>query len=323
MSATDQIDESDREAALAGLTPEERAAVEAEDDLSPEEIAKQQAAEDKAAGITHADDDDEGGSLAAAPIEGKDAPNTAVTLEDDEGDEGAALEANVKPVAAEPREFSVSLRGNLPENFAERQADLDSQQSDLMNRFKGGDVDADEFVAETNRINAERAEWNAQRVKAEVMNEITEQTAQQKWQWHVDRYIARASKDDGVDYRAGSISEDFDQFVRALASKPENQDKDYDWFLSEAHKRVKVLHGIKGKTDDALANNGKPAGSEKTSRKPPVASIPSTLANVPGGDGPGDVADEFSHIDKLTGLDYERALMKMSPEQRDRYMAAA
>jgi hypothetical protein len=31
------------------------------------------------------------------------------------------------------------------------------------------------------------------------------------------------------------------------------------------------------------------------------------------------VSDEFAELDKLTGLDYERALAGMSEEKRDRY----
>lgn len=44
------------------------------------------------------------------------------------------------------------------------------------------------------------------------------------------------------------------------------------------------------------------------------------LADVPGGAGEADpVSDEFAELDKLTGLDYERALAGMSEEKRDRY----
>ena len=43
-------------------------------------------------------------------------------------------------------------------------------------------------------------------------------------------------------------------------------------------------------------------------------------ADVPGGAGDSDpVSDEFAELDKLTGLDYERALAGMSEEKRERY----
>ncbi|MGY8590917.1 hypothetical protein QRO08_10050 [Paracidovorax citrulli] len=44
------------------------------------------------------------------------------------------------------------------------------------------------------------------------------------------------------------------------------------------------------------------------------------LADLPGGGGDADpVGDEFAELDKLTGLDYERELGRLSSEKRERY----
>lgn len=212
------------------------------------------------------------------------------------------------------REFSVALKGSLPEGFEETQNRIAGELAGLTAKFRDGEIDVDAFVVENDRLTQERAALYAQQVKAEVMNEITEQTSQQKWQWHVDRYLDKAQREDGVDYRAGEQGADFDRFVRILAEKPENGDKDFDWFLSEAHKRVKVLHGIETK---AAAPEQKPA-----SRKPETATMPKTLASVPGGDSAADVAGEYASLDKLEGLELEDALHKMSPAQRERWLRA-
>ena len=104
--------------------------------------------------------------------------------------------------------------------------------------------------------------------------------------------------------------------VRSLARDPKHQDKPPEWFLTEGHKRVKALHGIDAKpAPPAIAD-------PKASRKPPIDAAPKTLAQVPGSDGPGDVdGNEFSDVDRLTGHAQEGAIRKMSPAQRERYMA--
>jgi len=60
----------------------------------------------------------------------------------------------------------------------------------------------------------------------------------------------------------------------------------------------------------------------KASRKSPIDAAPKTLAQVPGGNGPGDVdGNEFSDVDRLTGDAQEAAIAKMTPAQRERYMS--
>ncbi len=39
---------------------------------------------------------------------------------------------------------------------------------------------------------------------------------------------------------------DLDMFVKSLANDAKNGDKPAEWFLVEAHKRVKALHGLLG-----------------------------------------------------------------------------
>ena len=55
-------------------------------------------------------------------------------------------------------------------------------------------------------------------------------------------------------------------------------------------------------------------------RKPPVDAAPKTLAQVPGSDGPGDVGSEFADIEALDGMEYEDAIARMSPAQREKFL---
>jgi hypothetical protein len=147
---------------------------------------------------------------------------------------------------------------------------------------------------------------------------MTTQTAQSQWQTEINKAIARAAKEDGIDYRTDQAkANDWDQFVRILAARPEHSDKPMDWFLAEAHKRVMALHGVaKGPATPA-----DPVADAKNKRKPPIGAVPKTLAQVPGSDGPGDVASEFADVDSLDGWELEQAIARMSPAQRAKYLA--
>jgi hypothetical protein len=56
---------------------------------------------------------------------------------------------------------------------------------------------------------------------------------------------------------------------------------------------------------------------------PPADAAPRTLADVPGGDGPGDVGGEFADVLALDGEAYEHAIARMSPAQRDKFLRSA
>jgi len=174
-------------------------------------------------------------------------------------------------------------------------------------------------VVENRKLSNERRELDTLRTKAEIAREMGAQTAEQEWNFTVTNFMRKVKRDEGIDYATDEAKgSDLDAFVRALANNPANADKDYEWFLSEAHKRIKVLHGV------VATKKEEPAPKAVTTRKPPTDKLPATLAQVPGGDGPGDISgDEFSELDALDGLEYERALASMSKEKRDRYLKAA
>ena len=107
-------------------------------------------------------------------------------------------------------------------------------------------------------------------------------------------------------------------FVKALANDEKTSDKPMDWFLSEAHKRVQALHGVApapAKVDPPKD----PLAEAREKRKPNLGATPATLAHVPGGDGPGDVAGEFAHLDALEGDALESAIARMTPAQREKF----
>ena len=145
---------------------------------------------------------------------------------------------------------------------------------------------------------------------------MREQSAQEAWTGTINGFMDDAAKNGEmgmVDYRKDEAKQrDLDAMVRALAAAPGNENKPMRWFLEEGHRRVVALHGI--------ATTKKPADLH---RRPDASAVVTSLADVPGGAGDADpVSDEFAELDKLEGLDYERALGRLSEDKRAQYLRA-
>jgi hypothetical protein len=291
---------------LSTLTPEEVAAI--KEEPSAEEVAAIAAiangAED---GPDDDDDEDDGTETAAATTEPAAAAAKDTPLEPD-----TAPAPEPEPETAE---FRPRYEAKLPDDFATQEAAIKEQADALVAKFKGGDIDFDQYQIEAAALAKSERALDEIRFKASLSQEMTAQTAEQQWAFTVQRFMSATAKaEGGIDYaKDAEKNADLDLFVKALARDEKNSDKPAEWFLHEAHKRVQAMHGITTKPT--------PPAPPAASRKPPLSAAPKTLAQVPGGDGPGDVdGNEFADIDRLTGEAQEAAIAKMTPSQRERYM---
>lgn len=313
MSAETDLDEA-RKLAMAQLSDEERAALE-EDEISPEERAALTAiAGDTGEDADDEDDDDE--AVIDTKADGKgDKPGAKAA--DAELPDGDGVDDDAPPP------FKPHFKVEVPADLDEQLATLAAKEIELAAQMKDGDIDMSEFLAQQRTVAKEIAKLESTRDRAATFEEMNAQAAAQEWNWTVAQFLRKVKKNEGIDYTPESVmGGDFDTFVKAIAARPENADKDFAFFLTEAHKRVKALHGIAvadSKPEPKLRPGDKPAA-----RKPGVKNLPADLANVPGGDGPGDVGDdEYAALDKLEGLEYETALAAMPKAARERYLQAA
>lgn len=289
--------------ALATLTPEERAAIE-DSEFSTEEKAALQR-------IAGNDDDDEGDEN-AAPVEGAAAAKPAATPAPAPAAE--AGEGSPAPTPAPVADMVPRYDARLPADYDAQIQSLRDKDAELRQRFKDGDIDIEERDAGLAALTQEREKLIVARTKAEISQEMQQQTAEQQWMATVNRFIATTADNGGIDYRTDEAkAADLDSFVKTLANNPANAQRSMEWFLTEAHRRVQALHGTpeparKRSADDAIK-----------ARKPSVDAMPKTLAQVPGGEGPGDVAGEFADLDSLSGDEMEAAIARMTPAQRERY----
>lgn len=304
---------------LSTMTDEERAAI--LEQPTAEEIAAIAAiasgAEDGPDGDDDEDDEDDEDDGATDPAATAADPAAAAAS----ASAPAAKETPPEPETApesEPAAFQPTYQAKLPDDFAEKEAGIKEQSAALVAKFKGGDIDFDQYQIEAAELSKSERALDEIRFKASLSQEMTAQTAEQQWAFTVQRFMSATAKSEGgIDYAKDTEKNaDLDLFVKALARDEKNADKPAEWFLNEAHRRVQAMHGIAAKPDV------KPPTPPATSRKPPLAAAPKTLAQVPGGDGPGDVdGNEFSDVDRLTGDAQEAAIAKMTPSQRERYMS--
>jgi len=295
--------------ALANLTPEEREAIQGSEHSEADLEALKKVAGDDASDITSNDD------------EGDD--------DDDDADDDAPAESSQPEPKPEPKpepeeEPNSAKADNAPRYDAKLPSDYDDQikslkhrDAELRQRFKDGDIDIDERDAGLAELTEQREQLLVLRAKAEISQEMTQQSAAQTWQATVNKALTGFAQPEngGIDYRKDTAkAEDLDTFVKMLANKQENSDKPMEWFLQEAHKRVQALYGV------AQAPRRETVADAMAKRKPPIDAAPKTLAQVPGSDGPGDVGGEFADIEALEGMEYEDAIARMSPAQREKFL---
>lgn len=282
------------------LTPEERAAI-GGDEYGDEdrEIIKKIAGD--ASDEDDADDDaDDDGDDDAAPQEGKAA---------EPPQDGQTTDA--EPQTVDPVKAVAQYQADLPGDFDQKLADLKTRDAELRQRYRDGDIDIDERDAGLAEIAAEREQLLIQKATAETLAKINEQNQRQAQADYERRFVERV-KADGIDYTQQRNINLFNTLLAELLE--EHGDKGRDWLWNEAHKAVLRARGIQRQA------SADPVAEAKQSRKPPVDAAPKTLAQVPGSDGPGDVGDEFADVLALDGADFEDAIARMSPAQREKFL---
>lgn len=294
---------------LSTLTPEERDAFEAgEYDEQEVETIKKIAGE--ASDEDDADDEDDEDED-AEPVEGKAAPKAddaepPKAKASDQVDEPAD-----EPVAAQP--VVPRYEAQLPQDYDHQIAELKARDAELRQRFKDGDIDIDERDAGLAELAEQRERLLIQKATAETLARINEQNQRQAQADYERRFVERV-KADGIDYTQQRNINLFNTLLAEL--QEEHGDKGRDWLWNEAHKAVMRARGV----PLSRAASQDPVADAKAKRKSPVDAAPTTLAQVPGSDGPGDVSSEFADIEALDGWELEEAIAKMSPAQREKFL---
>lgn len=271
---------------LAGLSDEERAALEDED-------------QSESASANDEDDQDEGSVESL--------PDTDSAYDDDDdadGDEDAGEDEEDDPEAVVPAEFRPEMVAPVVEGAADRISELDSRLDALVEQFRDGEIDMATFLSEQGKINDERMEIKLAESQAEFAKTQNEATRDQRWQWEQERFFSQ--KHTAI-YKDPILRAALAASVKTLDADKANAGKPLAWFLEEADRKVRLLMAAK----------------PRQPKTPNLSAVPKTLATMPAAELPETGGGEFAHLDKLDGLDLERALAKLSPEQEARYLRSA
>lgn len=309
--------------AVSLLSPEERAAmgVSIEDDPNDRVITVPGADADAAKGKTQADDSDD-----EPPAKKPDATDEDDDEAEDDEDDGvdAAAEAAAAKAAAEAAEAQATPQAeadaiaaigepNLTpavEQYERRLEELDAAKAAKFSELMEGVITAEDYAQFESKYFRDR----------DAARDTREDFA--GWLKDVHAFKVQALTQDGINYQADpEKAEAWDRWVRMLGQDPKHANKPGTWFLDEAHKMVKLQFSVAGKTTSPAAAAKKVAQSK--GRAPNLSNIPPTLAGIPAA-AESDAGDdgEFSHLDKLSGMDFERAIARLTPDQKERYERA-
>lgn len=305
---------------IAGLSEEERAAL--EDDDGEAEIIKVIAGDD--------DDDDDGlqkggGSADDPAVVGNDgsatddAAKAAAAAVDPvaAGNTGQSADSGPAAVAdtAPPAEFQPEFKAALPDGLAEKITDLDSRTTDLLEKFKAGDIELPDFMAQKSEIDNERLQLTLAQKQAEWAQSQNEDARAQRWKWEQERFFAQEKA--GI-YKDPIVLAALDASVKQLATDQKYASKSASFFLEEADRQVRQRFNMGG--TQAADAGGKPKPGAK---QPDLSNLPKTLATLPAAEMAETGSDEFAYLDKLDGIALEQALRKLTPEQEARYLGAS
>lgn len=215
------------------------------------------------------------------------------------------------------KDFSPYQVTHVPDFDAQMQI-FDQRRNDMVQKFRDGEITLEDYLTQDRALKVEEDRVRDKEREASVMEKMNEQNATRTWFENVETFISHIQKTDGINYKNATLNAALDAAVKALANEKDNADKPQAWFLTEAHKRVMADLGIARRDAAPKKEEQKP---KKEERKPDLRNVPKTLSRVPAAapNNPrGD--DEFGHLEKLDGIELERALAKLSPEQEARYL---
>ena len=297
---------------MAALSDEERAALEEDESAAPDTPAAEAAEADPAppdpdpaASATPPETPPAGDEPAEEPPAPTEPPVASEPAPEPEPEpEPAAATPAAEPAPTEPRDFTQELHT------------LDEQELAVAKRFDEGEISHMEAKREEIQLRSLRDNVTAARDHERAVAS----SADAMWNHELKVFHADHKEYTGNDLAARSRQAALGQAVQDL-STPENlRTRTHAWFLQEAHKQVDVVFGVTKVPDVPAAAAGPGDVPANTSETKPGEAPPKTLGGLPAAADDDPSADEFSALDKLTGMELEQALNKLTPAQADAYL---
>lgn len=298
---------------LEGLTDEERAALEEDEQEAVQNNAEGDADEDQDKSGEESEGSDGDGEDDAE--EGADAGEGDGDGSDDGDDAGSDDDPEGKSKAKQPTDPAVPLLvADAPEDAESRLKELSDQKVELADKFDNGDITAKEYQTQLDALNKEERAIERAVEKAKLAAEMRQQQEVNVWLSQV-REFTTVHHPEYSQSRTRWIA--LDTFVKEIGSKPENASLSGPEILRMAHEQV-------------VADLGEAPGQSQAKGSRPLkgskAQPPKTLAKVPAADNTGIEDSRWAALDRLRETDplaHEEKLMKLSEAERDEYLSRA
>ena len=221
----------------------------------------------------------------------------------------------------------------MPERAQERLAEFKAEKDRLSTLFDDGEITVKEFREKLDAVDTEQRKLERQIEKAETAQELNQQAQINRWMAEVHDFTHRVHAEyskSPARYRV------LDHYVKEVGNDKDFAQASGPEILAEAHKRVMKDLGIeekaaptqrvdstkgevKGKTGEDLNAAGRPLKGSKAKAPETLRAVPASQANDIDGD-----AGKWAVLDRLRESDpeaHEERLMRMSADERDRYLA--
>lgn len=175
-------------------------------------------------------------------------------------------------------------------------------------KYEAGELSFQQFRAEERTLARHQREAEGVVMQVRIEAQVAQQTVQREW----DAAVREFRQDPGNQVLENPVVLPMMQAVLEdlRAKQPGLSAKDQ---LNQAKSLVQgQLRSLLGLPADAVVAKAQPPRS--VIKAPPVLSVVPTAE--------GNTISEFSGLDRLTGMEYEAALGKLTPEQQQRYLAA-
>lgn len=269
-------------------------------------------------------DDAAAGAAAAGDQSG--AASGALTDEQKAEQEKAAAAAKQAQERAKAEQDANARRAEAEADANKQQVDkLNAEKAALRTKFNEGEISFDEYETQrdaiTEQLDTIREEAMASKISARIRDEDSLKNWYSTAQSFVDQHPMYAAGAGSLPYQALNTAV-LDEQRASVA----NGGSTYDpAILQRAHARVLQQFGISEMTAGSGAQGG-------TGGKPPVTrgepNVPPNIGKLPASNINDTDTSRFAHLDRLAESPdpdnpdaYEKALAKMSREDRDAYLA--
>jgi hypothetical protein len=263
--------------------------------------------DDAAPGDGDDDDKDEGADAEAADQAETDADDAGVNTADDDEEDDLDVTRSVMP-----------NEWQLPKDAEEQVKTIGQQIVDLAEKFDAGDLSAREYHAQRETLDEQRGTLrmqinDAKKAWGKALGDWSNRTCRAFIRGH-QQYNAKKNP---------TLNNMLDAEVRRLQIN--SPDPFNPRILRKAHANIQA---VMGKTPEPERADKKPA---KVKSKTPVVpgkkpQVPPTLARVPQDEIDDAEGGKFARLSRLSDRDphaFEVAFMRLTPQERDEYLAGA